>query len=173
VLNIKLFPNSLGQRLCFLTEAASGDTSTKIPAEMSLMRYRHIIRQDNCNDRCIMPFYWLNLQPFAHLLIFITCLIFFLFHGVQKYKNIPHLRPCEQMRLYWSWEDFVMFLKEVTCSQKLHLFNQKYSKNTNVVKYYNNLLQFLYILKCILNFQHLYSSLHILYSSVTWPFRNH
>ncbi len=32
-----------------------------------------------------------------------------------------------------------MFLKEVWCSPKLHLFDQKYSKNSNIVKYNYNL----------------------------------
>ncbi len=33
---------------------------------------------------------------------------------------------------------FLMFLKDVSCLQ-LHLFDQKYSKTCNIVKYYNDL----------------------------------
>ncbi len=32
-----------------------------------------------------------------------------------------------------------MFLKEDLCSPRLHLFDQKYSKNSKIIKYYYNL----------------------------------
>ncbi len=35
--------------------------------------------------------------------------------------------------------EVVRFLKEVLCSPRLHLFDRKYSKNSNIVKYYYNL----------------------------------
>ncbi len=35
--------------------------------------------------------------------------------------------------------EFFMFLKEVSCSPRLQLFDQKYSDNSNTVKYFYNL----------------------------------
>ncbi len=36
---------------------------------------------------------------------------------------------------------FCVLERSLLCSQKLHLFDQKYSKNSNIVKYYYNLKQ--------------------------------
>jgi len=61
-----------------------------------------------------------------------------------------------------------VFERSPICSPRLHLFDQKYSKNSIIVKYYYNLKQLfsilIYFLKCHLflaklNFQHHYSSL--------------
>ncbi len=35
--------------------------------------------------------------------------------------------------------DQTKLFESLFCSPKLHLFHQKYSKNTNIVKYYSNL----------------------------------
>ncbi len=34
---------------------------------------------------------------------------------------------------------FNVFERSLLCSPKLHLFDQKYNKNSNIVKYYYNL----------------------------------
>ncbi len=36
--------------------------------------------------------------------------------------------------------------RSLLCSPRLHLFDQKYSKNSNIVKYFSNYIK--YILKC-------------------------
>ncbi len=36
---------------------------------------------------------------------------------------------------------FCVLERSLLCPQKLHLFDQKYSKNSNIVKYYYNLKQ--------------------------------
>ncbi len=72
--------------------------------------------------------------------------------------------------------------KSILLGQRLHLFHQKYSKNSNIVKYYNSsdlepISSFflLYILKCHLFLwgQNWIFSIIITVFCVTWSFRNH
>jgi len=75
------------------------------------------------------------------------------------------------------WCQFNVFKRSLLSSPRLHLFDQKYSKNSNIVKYYYHLKELFsickYFSKCNLflwsnlNFQH-----HSVFS-VTWSFRNH
>ncbi len=72
--------------------------------------------------------------------------------------------------------NFFMFLKSLSCSPRLHLFDQKY-KNNNIVKFYYISILLLYyniitvyILKC--DFLWWQSSQYAVFS-VTWSFRNH
>ncbi len=51
-------------------------------------------------------------------------------------------------------EFWIMY--SILCSPRLHLFDQKYSKNSNIVKYY---LSSVLKKKSKLHFQHYYSSL--------------
>ncbi len=73
--------------------------------------------------------------------------------------------------------------KSILLGQRLHLFDQKYSKNSNIVKYFYNSRDLkpissfvlLYILKCHLFLwgQNWIFSIIITVFCVTWSFRNH